>query len=202
MTVIKTCSFCGIDEKHTAIEKYNDRYFCKRHYLQYMRHGKCFQRTIYDPNGYKINGDTSIIFLYDKSGNVTGQVLLDTEDLETCIAYKWHMKKSLNTNYATSTMKGGRKIFLHRLVLGYNGNMDVDHINGNGLDNRKLNLRIVPRSKNIFNQRKPLTGIFKVKSGRFRASVCHNYKTIYIGTYDTKEEAVEARNKKCLELGI
>lgn len=47
-----------------------------------------------------------------------------------------------------------------------------------------------------------MSGIFKVKSGRFRASVYHNYKTIYIGTYDTKEEAIEARNKKVLELEI
>lgn len=91
---------------------------------------------------------------------------------------------------------------LHRLVLGYSGNMDIDHINGNGLDNRKSNLRIVSHSKNISNQRKPMSGIFKVKSGRFRASICHNYKTIYIGTYDTKEEAIEARNKKLLELEI
>lgn len=167
-----------------------------------MRHGKCFSRTIYDPNDYETNGDISILFLYDKNGKRVGQVIIDTEDLETCLAYKWHKKKSLNTDYATSTTKDGKKILLHRLVLGYDGELDVDHINRNGLDNRKSNLRTVPHSKNIFNQRKPMAGIFRVKSGRFRASICHNYKTIYIGTYDTKEEAIAERKKKVLELGL
>ena len=167
-----------------------------------MRHGKCFQRTIYDPNDYEINGDISTIFLYNKNGDMVGKVVVDTEDLKTCLAYKWHIKRSLNTNYATSTTSGGKKILLHRLILGYNGNMDIDHINGDGLDNRKSNLRIILHSTNISNQRKPMAGIFKVKSGRFRASICHNYKTIYIGIYNTKEEAIEARNKKMLELGL
>lgn len=167
-----------------------------------MRHGKCFQRTIYDPNEYEVNGDISTIFLYNKNGDTVGKVVIDTEDLKTCLAYKWHIKKSLNTNYATSTTKDGKKILLHRLVLGYNGKLDVDHINGNGLDNRKSNLRVVTHSKNISNQRNPMAGIFRVKSGRFRASICHNYKTIYIGTYDTKEEAIAERNKKALELGL
>ena len=93
-----------------------------------------------------------------------------------------------------------KKVFMHRLVLGYREGLDVDHINGNGLDNRKCNLRICSHSKNIANQHKRTAGICKVPSGRYRASICHNYKTIYIGTYDTEDEAIEARKTKELEL--
>lgn len=45
-----------------------------------------------------------------------------------------------------------------------------------------------------------MQGVRQVKSGRYRAVICHNYKSIYIGTYDTVEEALEARRNKELEL--
>lgn len=67
----------------------------------------------------------------------------------------------------------------------------MDHINRNGLDNRKSNLRIVDHMTNMANNKH--TGVKKVKSGRFQASCTRNYKTIYIGTFDTFDEAVAAR---------
>lgn len=197
---MKTCCFCGVTDKEAKVESYHGKYFCKKHYLQYMRHGKCFDRTIYDPNDYEIDGEVAKIFMYDKQGNRVGTALVDKEDLGKCLEYKWHIKKSRKTDYAISTLNERKKVFLHRFILGYNGDLDVDHINGNGLDNRKANLRICSHSKNIMNQRKRTAGIYKVKSGRYRASICYHYKTIYIGTYDTEEEAIEARKKKELEL--
>lgn len=197
---MKHCSFCGIGEDKAKVESYHGVYYCKKHYLQYMRHGRCFDRTIYDPNDYEVNGDTSKIFMYDRYGNRVGEALVDTEDLSKCLEFKWHLKKSRKTDYAITTINERKKVFMHRLVLGYREGLDVDHINGNGLDNRKCNLRICSHSKNIANQHKRTAGIFKVPSGRYRASICHNYKTIYIGTYDTEDKAIEARKAKELEL--
>lgn len=197
---MKHCSFCGIGEDKERIESYHGVYYCKKHYLQYMRHGKCFDRTIYDPNDYEVSGDIAKIFMYDKYGNRTGTAIVDLEDLDRCLQYKWHVKNSHRTDYAITTINEKKKLFLHRLITGYEGNLDIDHINGNGLDNRKCNLRICSHSKNISNQHKRTAGIFKVPSGRYRASICHNYKTIYIGTYDTEGEAIEARKAKELEL--
>lgn len=56
--------------------------------------------------------------------------------------------QSVNGKYAT--------IRMHRVVLGYTGTGDVDHINHNSVDNRRANLRVVTRSENISN-RKPVT---------------------------------------------
>lgn len=49
-------------------------------------------------------------------------------------------------------------------------------------------------SENLINQPEDRNGIFKVKSGHYRASITKNYKSIYIGTYDTFNEALFARN--------
>ena len=87
----------------------------------------------------------------------------------------------------------GRKIFLHRFILNYCGDKDIDHINRNGLDNRKYNLRIINHSDNIRNQSECRKGIKRVKSGKYQASITKNYKCIYLGTFDTYESALEAR---------
>ena len=82
---------------------------------------------------------------------------------------------------------------MHRIVLNYFGKLEIDHINLNGLDNRKSNLRIVTRSENASNNRG--IGVKQVPSGNWQAVVCRDYKTIYIGTFSSKEEAIEARKQ-------
>lgn len=164
-----------------------------------MKHGKCF-RTRCAPNDYEVSGDVAKIFMYDKYDNRTGTAIVDLEDLDKCLQYKWYVNKKPHTNYAKTKIKGNKSLFLHRLVTGYEGNLDIDHINGNGLDNRKCNLRICSRSRNLINQRKRTVGISKLPSGRYRARLSYNYKRIYIGTYDTEDEAIEARKAKVLEL--
>lgn len=197
---MKHCSFCGIGEDKARIESYHGVYYCKKHYMQYSRHGKCFERTIRDPNDYEVSGDVAKIFMYDNHGNRTGTAIVDSEDLDRCLQYKWRIQKRRHTDYARTRSKENKNLLLHRLVTGYEGNLDIDHINGNGLDNRKENLRICSRSRNMLNQRKRTVGIYKVPSGRYRVRITYNFKTINIGTYDTIEEALEARKAKELEL--
>lgn len=197
---MKHCSFCGIGEDKARIESYHGVYYCAKHCGQYRRHGKCFERTVRDPNDYEVSGDVAKIFMYDKYGNRTDTVIVDLEDLDRCLQYKWHVHKGHRTNYASTKSKERKELYLHRLVTGYEGNLDIDHINGNGLDNRKKNLRICSRSRNIMNLHRKYQGVRKMESGRYRAVIKHNYKNIYIGTYDTIEEALEARKAKELEL--
>lgn len=191
---MKKCEICGVTEESTRIIKSNGSYLCRKHYLQIYRHGKTF-KTIYDPNEIKIMDKYAIIKITDMS-NLKYDVLVDLDDLEKIKKYKWHIKKSTNTNYAISS-KGDNKLFIHRLVLNYEGDLDVDHINHNGLDNRKNNLRIISHSKNIMNQHNDDNGIYKLKNNRFRATITKNNKGIYIGTYDTFEEA--KTNRKIYE---
>lgn len=185
------CSICGATDNETRIINSNTYgCLCRKHYLRAYK-GKNIKRSIYDPNEYIIHDDYAEIVLFNKDGEESGRAIIDVDNVEKCKQYKWHIKRSRNTDYVLNT--GEDRFFLHRLIMNYYGHdMEIDHINRNGLDNRKSNLRLVTHSKNITNQGES-TGIFKVKSGRYRATICKDSKSIYIGTYDTFEEAYSAR---------
>ena len=63
--VVKHCCICNSSTKvcNTPIGL-----LCRKHYLQYKRHGKILNRTKYDSNEIKIDNDIAIIFLYNKDG--------------------------------------------------------------------------------------------------------------------------------------
>lgn len=156
-------------------------------------------RTIYDSNTYRFDGDICFIGLFNKDGKMIAEVKVDKDDYPLCKKYKWSIKVSRTVRYAMDHV-GKRKIFMHRLILGYEGNSDVDHVNHDGLDNRKHNLRVISHSANGANSRNKYSGIKLVKSGRYQCVITYNYKGIYLGTFDTKEEALKARNEKLMEL--
>jgi len=88
---------------------------------------------------------------------------------------------------------------MHRVILDAPMNMLVDHINGNGLDNRRENLRICTNTENLRNRGKDRdnTSGYKgvvIKKGekKFRAQIRVNQKTIHLGSFSTPEEAARA----------
>lgn len=83
-------------------------------------------------------------------------VAVDESDLPNVLAYKWLVKKAPRTFYAyTKLMLLGRMTTytMHRLIVDPPPDLVVDHINGNGLDNRRANLRACTRMQNSWNQR-------------------------------------------------
>jgi hypothetical protein len=76
---------------------------------------------------------------------------------------------------------------------------DIDHIDGNGLNNKLDNLRDIPRSINQYNtglwrhNTSGIKGVFLREYGRWAAKVQYKGKGISLGMYDTKEEAAAAR---------
>lgn len=102
-------------------------------------------------------------------------------------------------NGYAARVRGGKIEYLHRLVNETPKNKFTDHINRNKLDNRKENLRTVNNSLSQYNQnkRKNKSGVRGVGEhmGRWRALIGVNRKQIYLGHFDTKELAVEARQK-------
>lgn len=190
---MKKCDICGRTEQECRIRTVKNVSFCPKHITQWYRNGSFDDNTIYQPNEYVFHDNYAEIILKDKNCIEVGRAQIDLEDVEKCQKYKWHLRKARNTNYVIASINGekNKKIHLHRLIMNYYDNLDIDHIDRNGLNNRKSNLRIVTHSMNLTNNDKK--GVKLVPSGRWQVVVCRNYKNIYIGTFDTEEEAIQAR---------
>lgn len=169
-------------------------FLCPKHLTQYYRHGEFLERTIFDSNEYILHDDYAEIVLRNRHCEEVARTQIDLQDIDICKNYKVYLRKTKNVDYAIVSI-GNKKIFLHRLIMKYDGNNPIDHVDGNGLNNRRSNLRIVSQSENIFNREKIFRGIKQVQSGKYQVAISKNYQTIYIGTFDTFDEAMEARIK-------
>jgi hypothetical protein len=130
-----------------------------------------------------------------------GVVLFDPEDAAIVAAHKWTITRRPHTNYVIrSVCESGksRGIYLHRAIMMPPEGMEVDHINGNGLDNRRANLRIVTCSENMANNRHALgksgyRGVWVTQGGnRWTAIIKRQMRRYYLGTFPTALEAHEA----------
>ena len=187
------CDVCSRTEEECKIKTINNMKLCPKHLTQYYRYGKFLPSTIYDRSEIITYDNYAEIILKDKYQHIVGKAIIDIEDVKICSEYKWHIRRSGNNQYAVASLPNNRKIHLHRLVLDYEGKDDVDHIDHNGLNNRKANLRIISHADNIRNQKINRKGIKRVSSGRYQVTITQNYITKYLGTYDTYEEALQAR---------
>ncbi len=107
--------------------------------------------------------------------------LVDDEDYENLSMYRWYAVKQKHRFYTVrSTPRPNRyRIYLHHEILKGKpeSGFEVDHIDGNGLNNQKNNLRIVTRSQNAMNQR-PTIGSSGFK-GIYWKSSCKLYLLVY-----------------------
>jgi len=135
-------------------------------------------------------------------------------DYQTLRLWEYRLSRLIgrNTTYI-KTSKNSRKILLHRLIMGLeNGptSVLVDHIDGNGLNNLRDNLRITDNSGNMRNARKRLSetsslykGVHKHsnnKSKPWHVSITLSGKRQFLGYYRTEIEAATAYNKAAIEL--
>ena len=132
------------------------------------------------------------MLLYNKKGEVTARTKFDVGFVSEVSKFKWYLKQG----YVRGTYNG-KKVFLHRLITNCPDNMVIDHIDRNPLNNLSANLRVCSQSENTKNRKYSKTnhhvGIKKVPSGKWTASITVMYKTLHLGTFDTFDEAVEAR---------
>ncbi len=125
--------------------------------------------------------------------------LVDDEDFERVSDFKWCASEHAGLVYAVRFIKVGKRkktMKLHRFILGFPLEW-IDHVNGNGLDNTRANLRLCSRSENAHNtvRRRPGSrplGVKKTRSGRWAAQTRVHGKYFWLGTFDSPEEAQNA----------
>lgn len=190
----KRCTVCGED----AFAHLQGVPYCRRHYLQ-MKRGGIKERTTRDPNELIDLGASIKIVLYNKSGQKLEEFgLIDDEDITLVQGKKVGFGKFGEKKYCYVSEKG-KITLLHRYVWEkHNGKIPsdrvVDHINGNGLDCRKENLRLASSLENSYNLSKPnkFTGV-NPTGNRFNARIMHDRKDYNLGTFPTLKEALDAR---------
>ncbi len=134
--------------------------------------------------------------------------IVDADDYERLSKYKWHALQDSN-NYYARKRRGHGMVLMHRLLLNAPRGLVVDHINHNGLDNRKSNLRLCTVAENNQNSR-PCTrpnkwskykGVTFDKNRKlFMAAIIHNKKRYFLGRFDSETDAAKAYDKKASEL--
>lgn len=133
--------------------------------------------------------------------------IVDDNDFIELSKYKWYCAAS-GYAFRSEWSKGKKKeISMHRQLMNFPYPLVVDHINQNRLDNRRCNLRVIPRYLNSANsnkQRKTYSkykGIHKYKAnGKWQAYIQVQNNTYHLGYFNTEKEAAIAYNKKALEL--
>lgn len=145
------------------------------------------------------------IFLRNKGSFV----IVDDEDFDWLSKYHWieHCNGYAFRLPPRQRGKERNQIFMHREILRVPKGMFSDHINGNRLDNRRINLRIATSSQNNANKRISIHNKLGVKGVRFdkdrnkfRARAKINGKEVHAGRFNTLEEAKEAYRKVATEL--
>ena len=134
--------------------------------------------------------------------------VVDDEDYVYLSQFKWYADKSANTYYAkrrVRLIRGGSQgtVNMHHAILGKPiRGMVVDHINRNGLDNRRINLRVVTNHVNLLNagmfrhNTSGYKGAFYHKKGkRWYAQIRVNGKKIAVWSFDNPKDAAAAYNK-------
>ena len=141
-------------------------------------------------------------------GKVT---IVDNEDYDYLMQWKWqfHNGYARRTQHICmiGTKRIKKQIALHRIVLNNPDGLQVDHINGNRLDNRKENLRVCTCAENVRNRSTPsnntsgFKGVFWDKRmKKWQAQISADSKTIRLGYFTSTIEAAKAYNIAATEL--
>lgn len=135
--------------------------------------------------------------------------LVDDADFETLSKFNWYTNERKRATvtlwYGRRAIKkadGGGSIYIHNQIMNPPEGMLVDHINGNGLDNRRSNLRLVTYAQNAMNRTKAkgksskYTGVYFCKNTKkFIATISVSGSVKYLGRFPKAKLAAKAYNE-------
>ncbi|MET8866482.1 HNH endonuclease [Nonomuraea sp. NPDC004580] len=136
--------------------------------------------------------------------------IIDAADSPLLAAYQWRVLRGHNGKVDAYAFDGSRPVYMHRIVAGTPKGFETDHINGDGLDNRRSNLRSATPSQNRANMWKPRrpdggahTSRFKGVSwdksrNQWQSKINHRGVCRNLGRYASEEEAARAYDAAAL----
>lgn len=198
--MIKICKICGKEHNNSISD------LCCKHYNQLKIYGKIKSynsRTVFDSNEIREFDDYIEVDTYDQFGNVIKTFKVDKEYIDLVKKYKWRCSEKgtyIKSYYMITTIN--KKVhYFHRLL--FNNNTDeIDHINRDSTDNRKINLRISNRKQQLYNTRKRKSnsnykGVYfnknRIDTKPWHAEIKINNYKYCSPTYKTENEAIYAR---------
>lgn len=132
---------------------------------------------------------------------------IDSADVPIIEGRSWCANQSGSTFYAMANLNG-KGVLMHRLIVDARPGEITDHMNGDGLDNRRCNLRICTNSQNMANRtglpsnnKTGYLGVYPYKkTTRFFARVNHGKSAFFSKSFPTAEEAARERDRMAKEI--
>ena len=137
--------------------------------------------------------------------------LVDDDDFEYLNQFKWCAHRKETTYYAVRSVTISPKkrimVKMHRVIIDAGIGIEVDHIDRNGLNNQKVNLRLCTGQQNRINRgahRNNKSGFKGVswnkKDKRWRACISKDKKHFCVGSFSTPQEAAKAYDKAATKM--
>lgn len=143
--------------------------------------------------------DGSIAFIALTQGM---EAIIDADDASLVLGVNWYAVCDQRKYYAQRKIWAGdirKTLKLHRLILAVDASLVVDHVNGNGLDCRRANLRAATCAQNLWNagpsanNKSGFKGVhWSSSAGKWQAQIMFNMKKKSLGYFEDKNDAHKA----------